>query len=441
MKSLPPVSLRACAIASALLLSGAAHAQFSTDGYFRSGTGAGTKNNSVQCFALDGAGLKYRLGNECDTYAEINLKNTFKVGDLQVSGNVMPVYAGSGTSASDAGLGQAFLEGSGFDFAPKVNFWAGKRYYGRSEIHITDTKYTQLDGTGAGADNIEALGGKFGVAYFRRDTNQTTTTDTSVTPPVITIHDTGWGTASRINLEYSTNNVNPGGWLRVLAGFVNSEETYSNTVGGEEFKGHKGASLTIQHYQHNLFELGGGNTVWLQYAQGSSALNGGFAKAFNNRGTDGNDWVPDQTGNNWLEDHSTAKSYRIADTFTWQIGAFGGQVLAHLQESDNVHPTSPFKTRGTTVGGRVAYSFTTNFKLVGEAGISTKKVGDSDTQRLTKFTIAPTLATGAGFSDRPELRLFYTRANWNDAAAAGGNGLPTDKTSGNRYGVQAEIWW
>lgn len=433
MKSLPPVSLRACAIASALLLSGAAHAQFSTDGYFRSGTGAGTKDNSVQCFALDGAGLKYRLGNECDTYAEINLKNTFKVGDLQVSGNVMPVYSGSGTSASDAGLGQAFLEGSGFDFAPKVNFWAGKRYYGRSEIHITDTKYTQLDGTGAGADNIEALGGKFGVAYFRRDTAKTTAT----TPA-----DTGWGTASRINLEYSTNNVNPGGWLRVLAGFVNSEESYVDGAGNTA-KGRNGASLTVQHYQHNLFELGGGNTVWLQYAQGSSALNGGFAKAFNNPGSDGNDWAPDQTGNNWLEDlnHTTAKSYRIADTFTWQVGGFGGQVLAHIQQSDNPHYTNPYKTRGTTVGGRVAYSFTTNFKLVGEAGVSTKKVGDNDTQRLSKFTIAPTLSTGKGFSDRPELRLFYTRANWNDAAAAGGNGLPTGKTSGNRYGVQAEIWW
>ena len=46
MKNNPPVSLRTCAIASALLLSGAAHAQFSTDGYFRSGTGAGTKDNS-----------------------------------------------------------------------------------------------------------------------------------------------------------------------------------------------------------------------------------------------------------------------------------------------------------------------------------------------------------------------------------------------------------
>lgn len=418
MKSLPPVSLRACAIASALLLSGAAHAQFSTDGYFRSGTGAGTKNNSVQCFALDGAGLKYRLGNECDTYGEINLKNTFKVGDLQVSGNVMPVYSGSGTSASDAGLGQAFLEGSGFDFAPKVNFWAGKRYYGRSEIHITDTKYTQLDGTGAGADNIEALGGKFGVAYFRRDT--------SIYP--------GWGTASRINLEYSTNNINPGGWLRVLAGFVSSEELRDKD--NNELEGHRGTSLTIQHYQHNLFELGGGNTVWLQYARGSAALNGGFANAY---AGSGNDWVASDATSAaiWSEDHSGPSSYRIADTFTWQVGNFGGQVLAHFQKDhDNAHPT----TR-TSVGGRVAYSFTTNFKLVGEVGVSNKTPQGADKESLRKFTIAPTLSTGKGFSDRPELRLFYTRANWNDAAAAGGNGLPTGKTSGNRYGVQAEIWW
>ena len=417
--------LRACAAAAALLLGGAAHAQFSTDGYFRAGTGAGTKNNSTQCFGLSGDGLKYRLGNECDTYVEINLKNTVKVGDLQFSGNIMPTYSGDGLAASSTGLGQAFIEGSGFDFAPAVNFWAGKRYYGRSDIHITDYKYTQLDGTGAGADNIEVLGGKLGVAYFRRDTQAGIT---------------GWGTASRINVEYSTNNVNPGGWLRVLAGFVDSEESYVDGA-GETTNGRNGASLTLQHYQHNLFGLGGGNTVWLQYAQGSSGLNGGFAKAFNNPGADGNDWVPDETGGNWLEDHSSIKSYRIADTFTWQVGNFGGQVLAHFQESDNPHPTSPYKTRGTNVGGRVAYSFSTNFKLVGEAGLSTKKVGNNDAQKLAKFTIAPTLSTGKGFFDRPELRLFYTRAKWNDAAAAGGNGLPTDKNEGNRYGVQAEIWW
>ena len=235
MKKIQP-SLRASAAAAALLLAGQAHAQFSTDGYFRSGTGAGLKNNSAQCYGLSGDGLKYRFGNECDTYAEINLKNTFKVGDLQFSGNIMPTYDGNGTGSRSTDLGQAFIEGTGFDFAPKVNFWVGKRYYDRSDVHITDTKYTQLDGTGGGADGIEVAGGKLGVSYFRRDSGFA-----------------GWGTASRVNVDYSTSNVNPGGWLRVIGGFVNSEESYVDGS-GNTINGRSGLSLTIQHFQDKLPE-------------------------------------------------------------------------------------------------------------------------------------------------------------------------------------------
>jgi maltoporin len=402
-----------------LCAAGAAQAQFSTDGYMRAGTGAGVKNDPAACFGLDGAGLKYRLGNECDNYVEINLKNTMKFGGLQVSGNIMPVYwSQSQEGASPTSLGQAFVEGTGFDFAPKVNFWAGKRYYGRSDVHITDTKYTQLDGTGGGADNIDLGVGKLGVSYFRRDPGFA-----------------GWGTASRLNVEFSTNNVNPGGWLRVLTGFVSSEEVADKD--GNPLNGRNGTSLTIQHYQHNLFALGGGNTLWLQFARGSAALNGGFNNAFTGSGNDWIDADPTVAGSTWVEEHRAVKSWRIADAFTWQVGNFSGQAVGHYQNDDN----NQFDTKSVSVGGRVAYSFTTNLKLLGEVGVSTKKPGTADTQRLSKFTIAPALSTGRGFFDRPELRLYYTHANWNDAAAEAGNGLPAGRTSANRYGLQAEVWW
>lgn len=411
-------TFRLCAIASALLMAGAAHAEFSTDGYFRSGTGAGNKDKD-SCYKLAGEGLGYRLGNECDTDAEISLKNTVKYGNMQITGNIMPVYYTKNTSDnnnnSNFSLAQAYVEAKGVDIAPEVNFWAGKRYYGRSDIHITDTKYTKLDGTGGGADNINVGIGKLGVSYFRRDPTST---------------DTGWGAAERVNIEFSTDKVNPGGWLRVLGGYVKSEEEGA----------HNGQSLTIQHYQHNLFNLGGGNTVYLQYARGSSDLNGGFRKAYNNPNA-ANDWIPtDFSGSTWVEDHKPKKSYRIADTFTWQAGAFGGQVLAHHQVDHN----SGYKTTGQTVGGRVSYAFTTNFKLVSEIGISRQKPEGGKTEKLNKFTIAPTISVGQGFFDRPELRLYYTRANWNQAAADNSaNGLNTtgDKKSANRYGVQVETWW
>ena len=77
---------------------------------------------------------------------------------------------------------------------------------------------------------------------------------------------------------------------------------------------------------------------------------------------------------------------------------------------------------------------------------------------LTKLTIAPTLSTGPGLFNRPELRFYVTTAKWNTAANSQANAAyiaanPTqttytgglngvdNKTSGTSFGVQAEVWF
>ena len=75
-----------------------------------------------------------------------------------------------------------------------------------------------------------------------------------------------------------------------------------------------------------------------------------------------------------------------------------------------------------------------------------KRPDGAGTQRLTKLTLAPTWSTGPGFWDRPELRLYVTRARWNDAANAGAGaggltGLGNGATSGTSWGVQLETWF
>jgi maltoporin len=75
-----------------------------------------------------------------------------------------------------------------------------------------------------------------------------------------------------------------------------------------------------------------------------------------------------------------------------------------------------------------------------------KKPDGQETQKLAKFTFAPTLSTGPGFWNRPELRLYVTTAKWNSAAnaaagLAGLTGLSDGKTKGTSYGAQAEIWF
>ncbi|PAU58779.1 carbohydrate porin, partial [Pseudomonas sp. PICF141] len=71
MKTTINRSLVAAGIYLALPLS--AHAlEFA--GYMRSGVGTSVNSSSQSCFQLPGAQSKYRLGNECEQYAELELR-------------------------------------------------------------------------------------------------------------------------------------------------------------------------------------------------------------------------------------------------------------------------------------------------------------------------------------------------------------------------------
>jgi maltoporin len=228
---------------------------------------------------------------------------------------------------------------------------------------------------------------------------------------------------NRFNFDLSDIEANPRGKLRVLGTITQGNFT----------NGKSGVALTVQHNQ-DIRRLGGtaqptleelvegGNTIWLQYAQGSAGLDGNF-------------------GN--LTAGSDVKSFRAVESFTWQFARFGGQAIAMYQ---NDKSDAGGKVNSFSLGGRGSYAFTKNFKLIGELGLSEKKPDSGARQKLAKFTIAPTLSTGPTFWNRPELRLYVTTAKWNDAAnaAAGAGGLTgvgNGKTSGTSYGAQAEMWF
>jgi len=171
------------------------------------------------------------------------------------------------------------------------------------------------------------------------------------------------------------------------------------------------------HMQDNFMGWGGGNTLWLEYAQGSAGLDGNFGG---------------------LSDPSSSKKWRIVESFTFQVGAIGGQTMA-LWEHDKTDTTS---ANLASIGGRVSFGLTKNFKLVSELGYSQTKPKGGETAKLTKFTIAPTLSTGQGFWNRPELRLYVTTAKWNEAAGnVTGQAAFAGKTSGTSFGAQVEMWF
>ena len=54
-------------------------------GYLRSGVGGADTGGTQQCFQLPGAQSKYRLGNECEQYIELDLRqDLFRLDDGSV---------------------------------------------------------------------------------------------------------------------------------------------------------------------------------------------------------------------------------------------------------------------------------------------------------------------------------------------------------------------
>jgi len=406
------VGLVATAIATMFAASTAYAVDF--DGYFRAGPGAYKKDAARACYNLAGTsyGGHYRLGNECDFYGEFGLAQTGTVDGVTYKAKVMFNEYNNGTDIgkSSSSFEQMYVEGSGFDISPGTNFWIGKRFYGRNDVHILDKFFVQMDGVGVGADSIAVGGGKLGFAYFTSDDS----TDFGSGA-------TGLATnpGQRFNVDFSDLPVNPGGTLRITGTYTKGN--FDNLING---KGTTGFGLSLQHIQ-DIAAIGGKNTAWLQYAQGSADL-------------------AQRIGTPTAE--SGVKQWRVVDSVTWQVGPLGGQAVALYgqHDKDDVNLTPKFKE--FTIGGRGSYAVTKNFKLVAEAGYMTRKPDGGSTEKLAKFTFAPTLSTGPAFFARPELRLYVTTAKWNNAAnaAAGPNGLTQvgdGKTKGTSYGAQAEIWF
>jgi maltoporin len=172
-------------------------------------------------------------------------------------------------------------------------------------------------------------------------------------------------------------------------------------------------SGSLQHDQSNV--LGGTNTAWLQYAKGSAEANMGGGNA------------------SYGADH---RVWRMVESVLWQKGPLTGQVMLRGGQMGTANSTVNFNS----LGGRIAYAFTNNFKLQFEAGSGVNKPEGGASQRLTKFTIAPTISVGPNFWDRPEFRFYVSRYNWNDAYRAA-NSVQVKGNSRTTAGVQAEIWF
>lgn len=378
-------------------------------GYFRTGIAGSSVGGRQSCFGLPGAQARLRLGNECQTYTELTLSQI-----LAQSNNGVYV-TGVGTLAAGTEEGHAptfrgthgrmrgrqiYLEAGGITGLRGGNLWLGRRFYKRHAVHINDFFFWTTSGVGAGVENMRVGIGELSYAYFRQgdayDKHKAVRHD---------IHMGGW-------------RINQGGTLMTGLSLIPKSKQYKGA--------HGGWSLNSLHVQQTARR--GLNQFAVQYGQGPGI---GLGQAES------------------VTTPASTQRWRIVQAYTWQTTpSFGGQWTIVYQNDRDHHRR---RQRWWSYGVRPVIALTSNWKLAVELGQDWVKPSRGNLRRLDKITIAPTLtkAMAGGFSDRPELRFFYTYARWNRSAqrsAPGGHSISATgrfgaSRHGSTFGVQLETWF
>ena len=418
----------------------------SVSGYFRGGFGASNQKGRMTCFALaNPAGLvsKYRLGNECEVWAEVHFTMVAYADDDGVIATMhfMPTvyipttnlgYSPTAVTSSPAqyttstgatvSFPNLYVDIKGIPWLFGGTAWAGTRYYKRESVYISDFFYWNPSGVGAGIEDIN-IGGDLRLSYGVFAVDGDPTPSTASSPPLPMQIDLGFRNDLQLRgiRPYESGEFQVG--FQYLADYSNNYDANGSRVT------HGGWGVTVQHVQK---VLGGENKLAFQYGRGGGT---GF-------GTLSRFYYPDFS----LYFSPSEYRIRIVDVLTIQPTEWLGTQVGFVYQHDDLGNAGQ-KTDWYSAGARVSYAFTKYARLLGEAGYDrVLKSNGADPQWLAKFTIAPAIAPGKGFKARPELRLFYTWAMWNETARgatvdSGRLYTTTEFLSGSIFGLQAETWW
>jgi maltoporin len=410
-------------IAAALMLASAgamAEPGLSSNGYFRVGIGAAGGGGDQACYGLGPA--KYRLGNECDDYVEFGLDAELPKGpgDSIWKAHVMVTgWTGYPNSINnvDTKWSQLYLSGHnlGDGILTGASLWIGRRYYDRPDIHILDYKYQNSDGDGGGVENLDLGFGKLSWAIERTGVTWNGTDSNDRTA------DTNYF-ANLLRLD--SVKIHPDGYLTFNLGITKGSDSRNGLYKAE------GGWYAGAFYDAKVFDLNAWNRIGIQYGKGSMA-NGNFGQVL-------------VANSNGSAIESGDDTFQVFDNVSYTSANQAWTMLANVIYRKDKRADQWSSQDWFSIGARPQYHFTDIWGLATEVGYTQiKPTYDNISRDLTKATVALTAAAGRGPYSRPEMRLYYTFAKWNDAAKGwvASNTLYANNTSGSSYGIQAETWW
>jgi len=396
---------------------------FEFHGYFRSGYGLNGKGGQQVAFAAPGAGAKYRLGNETDSYGEFifvnNWVNPERSSDKAWIKTEAMIEANTTNSANYANftnspgndqfrLREAFVQaGNIFESQPNAKFWAGERYYRRQQIYIDDFFPLDMSGYGAGVEDLDVRFGKLALGFL------------SGARPDITTEN---GNYAKSNIDMRLYDIKaPGGTAAVWFDFANSKG--GTTSNGALIPTSNGYAFGIRHQR--LEWHGGYHLLSMQYGTGA-------ASNFSTSIDDPTRFV------------NSSSRFLITEQVVLQPNErFAIMPIFVYQRTKDGNPQHPWQ-QWVSFGARPEVFFTKYLSLAFEGGFdhTHSLIAPTYDGWLRKFTIAPQIGAGRKFFSRPVLRAFMTYASWSDGLRGFVGGIPFhNRTSGLTYGVQAETWW
>jgi maltoporin len=405
---------------------------FRFHGYLRSGFGVDGTGKGQQPFIAPLAGSKYRLGNEAETYME----STFNYGatsegddpayfDTRVTLAYVTPTSQSNTFATTFSLREGYgIARRIWAAQPEATFWAGARFYDRSDVHITDFWYRDPSGFGGGIEDV-ALGdrSRLAVAWIGGTQDQL---DPNGTVPK----------SELFRFNKNTFDIKFYGWQvgRARASVAIDLSTFN----GDEVTT-SGAPIVVE----DSFGTSGTAFLELPFTGGrnKTSLQYGTGAAYDFRSVltppAGRTFVPGEhvrTDDLW--------QVRILDDFLLeQRGPWALQLLALYQQLEN-GADSNSRIHWVSLGGRPVRRLGRFFSLATEAGWDYTVQGDLPGGSLFKLTVAPQITPEMKFLSRPSLRAFATWAHWSDTFR-GSIAATTDPNAvhGAAFGVQLETWW
>ena len=408
-------------------------------GYMRAGTGGNSEGGDQVCFQTPGAGAKYRLGNECEIYTEWAFDYLAYQGETgaYMKFRTLAAWIVEGETdfeEDDPAFREAFIEGGNL-FPGRLadaKFWAGKRYYRRNDVHINDFYYWRQGGQiGGGIEDFPLPVGKLAYAYMRFSNDD-------IDDIVVQAFDGDGNPAGFRTLEGQTIQINDRAvsrhdfeWYDIPAN-ENGTLTFGVDIrfseeDSDEISGKNGYFLNARHFQDGF--LGGFNQLTLQYGAGAAST----LQDFSDDRLDTDNWT-----------------FRVVDQLNFEFNHRWSGLAAFVWERKNFDGEFEEELGGDqdwlSLGVRPIYHINEHFGLALEVGYDRVDPDEGDDRELTKITFAPLIRAKGGFFARPELRVFVTYADWNEAAREAGV-ITTgenpfgDDNDGWTFGVQAEAWW